>query len=102
MLDMPKFEQSFIKIGQLLPIYLDFGDGPAKKLREVLKEKQKRPVKDVAGIVREVSQANICQRVKYRRRGKRRLLWGLWEEEPEEKVSISIRGHFYTKKLLDT
>lgn len=100
---MPNFEPSFVKVGKLIPFYLDFSSGPAaKKLGEVLKEKEKREAEGIEGIISEVCRANICQKSKYKRRGKRRLLWGLWEEEPVEEVSISIMGHFDSRKLLET
>lgn len=92
-------EISGIKIQQLIPFYFDFTqEGPVtKKLQEVLKvlkEKKKRQNKDIEGIIREVCEANKCQSVEYKRRGKRKWLWGAYEAEPEEKISISIRGHF--------
>ena len=100
---MPNFEPSVFKIGQFIPFYLDFSSSPvAKKLHEVLEEKKKRRVEDIAGIISEVCKANICQKVEYKRRGKRRLLWGIWEEEPAEEMSISIMGHFDSGKLLET
>lgn len=86
---------SLIRIQQLLAFYSDFEKGPvAKKLQEVFKEKKKRQEEDIADIIREVAEANKCQSIDYKRRGKRRWLWGLFEAEPEERFSISIRGHY--------
>ncbi len=96
---LPNFDPQIgginIRIGQLIPFYFDLDKGPVKKkLQEVFKEKKKQQEKDIDGIIREVCEANKCQSVEYKRRGKRKLLWGFYEAEPEEKISISIRGHF--------
>lgn len=96
---LPNFDPQtgIINIRQLklLSLYFDFEKGPvAKKLREVFKEKKKRQGGNIANIIREVAEANKCQTVEYKRSGKRKWLWGLYEAEPEEKLSISIRGHY--------
>lgn len=86
---------SIIKIEQL-SLCLDMTKaGPvAKKIEEVLKAKQERPQEDISRIIYDIADANRCMSFDYKRRGRRRWIWGLYEAEPEEKVSISIRGHF--------
>ena len=90
------FEQiNLIMIRQLLPFCSDFEKGPVvKKLQEVFKEKKKRQEKHLADIIHEVVEANKCQSIVYKRRGKRIWLGGLFKAEPEEELSISIRGHY--------
>lgn len=87
---------SGIKIQQLIPLYFDISKGGpvAKKVEEVLKAKQERLQEDISRIISDVADANRCMSFDYKRRGRRRWIWGLYEAEPEEKVSISIRGHF--------
>jgi len=88
---------SGINIEQLLSLHFDLTKGApvVKKLEEVLSAKQKQPDADFGAIISQVTEANKCQTAEYKRRGKRKWLRGLlYEAEPEERVSISIRGHF--------
>lgn len=89
-------EISGIKIQPILSLHFDITKGGPvpKKVAEILKAKEKRPDEDIGGIISEVAEANKCQTLEYKRRGPRRVLWGLYEAGPEEKVSISIKGHF--------
>jgi len=96
---LPNFDPQFgvlnVRTGNIIPFYFDFKGSPvAKKVEEVLNLKKEQPDKDFTNIMHEVIQANYCQSAEYKRRGRRRWLWGLYEEEPGEKVTISIRGHY--------
>lgn len=94
----PQFGIVNIRQLQLLSLSFDLGRSPvAKKLQEVLEEKKKQREKDIADIIRDVAEANKCKKIEYKRRGKRKILWGLYEAEPEERISISIRGHYSAK-----
>lgn len=96
---VPNFQPQFggvnVRTGNVIPFYFDFKGSPvARKIEEVLKAIKDQPNEEFENIMHEVIQANYCQSVEYKRRGRRRWLWGAYEEEPGEKVSIHIRGHY--------
>jgi hypothetical protein len=89
-------EVSGIKIDKLLSLYFDLTTKVpiAQKIQDILKAKGNRPEEDFSKVISEVAEANKCTSVEYKRRGKRKILWGLYEGGPERKVTISIRAHY--------
>lgn len=84
-----------INLRQLIAFTFEFQKEPiAKKIQEIIKERQKRQGESINDIICDVAEANRCLSIDYKRTGRRKLLWGLYETEPQEKLSISIRGHF--------
>lgn len=98
----PSFGTEFsgVKIDKFISLTFDITKGSpvAKKIKEILEAKQKSPEEDFGEVISEVAEANKCQSLVYERRGKRKILWGLYEEGPVEKVSITIRAHYCAQK----
>ena len=80
---------------KLLPLRRDIDRGPSgKKIREILDARQQLPEKDMRDIIADVAEANRCHTFEHKIKGRRKLLWGLYEADPEETVTYIVRGHF--------